>query len=203
MTTLDSVLSDWRMRKAVRELPPKPRLLDVGTGEGEMFRQATATGIGIDPNACKREPPPGVELVQGWFPAAVDDVPNESFDAVTALAVFEHIPMEEQPAWEQAIARLLVPGGVLVITVPAPAVDKILHTLIWLHLLDGMEHHQHYGFRPADLVPLFAGPQWRQRKHRAFQLGLNHLYVFERTAVPAQVSPDAGEPAAHPRGIAQ
>ena len=51
-----------------------------------------------------------------------------------------------------------------------------------LHLVAGMEAHQHHGFQPHYLDTVFAAPQWRRRKHRRFQLGLNHLYVFERTA---------------------
>ena len=35
---------------------------------------------------------------------------------------------------------------------------------------------------PADLETIFSAPHWRQHKHRRFQLGLNHLYVFERTS---------------------
>jgi hypothetical protein len=49
--------------------------------------------------------------------------------------------------------------------------------------------HQHHGSRPyyLDTVfdyldTVFAAPLWRRRKHRRFQLGLNHLYVFEHMA---------------------
>ena len=173
------------MRVALRELPPRPQLLDIGTGDAALFERAGATGVGVDPCPATSDLPPGVTLLRGMFPDAADALPAGSFDAVTALAVFEHVPVADQPAWTSAIARLLAPNGVLVITVPSPAVDPMLHMLIRLRLAEGMEAHQHYGFRPSGLAPLFETPHWRQRKHRTFQFGLNHLYVFERTALPA------------------
>ena len=53
-----------------------------------------------------------------------------------------------------------------------------------LRLVNGMEAHQHHGFVPGDLHGVFTGPQWRLALHRTFQLGLNHLFVFERTSAP-------------------
>src|SRR5579864_5640234 len=161
------------MRMAQRELPPRPRLLDIGTGDGALFRRTGATGVGVDPSPCTDELPPGVTLLRGTFPDAVDTLPEGSFDAVTALAVFEHVSPAEQLAWTSVIARLLAPQGVLVITVPSPLIDPMLHLLIRLGLAEGMQAHEHYGFRPSGLAPLFRTPHWEQRKHRRFQLGLN------------------------------
>ena len=119
-------------------------------------------------------------LCRGLFPG---DLPQQDklFDAATALAVTEHIPEEELATWAKSLAGMMAPGGAMVITVPAPTVDKILHLLIALRLIAGIEAHQHHGFKPSDLDTIFSAPQWRRRKHRRFQLGLNHLYVFERT----------------------
>jgi 2-polyprenyl-3-methyl-5-hydroxy-6-metoxy-1,4-benzoquinol methylase len=107
-------------------------------------------------------------------------LPAGSFDAATALAVVEHIPDGELTCWADALARLMNPGGVLVITVPNPTVDKILHVLMRLRLVAGMEAHQHHGFEPGDLDKIFTGPSWRCHKRRTFQLGLNNLFVYER-----------------------
>jgi 2-polyprenyl-3-methyl-5-hydroxy-6-metoxy-1,4-benzoquinol methylase len=182
MTWLDRTLQRWRIRMAQRELPTGARILDIGTYDGSLFRQMRAGGVGIDPELVETAPPPGVTLVKGFFPADLPALPDESFDAATALAVIEHIPEGDLPTWAKELGRLVAPKGVLVMTVPAPAVDKILHVLIRLHLADGMEAHQHHGFQPDSLDDLFTAPLWRRTKHRAFQLGLNHLYVFERTS---------------------
>lgn len=180
MTWLDRLLQRWRTRVALRELPPGARVLDIGTHDGTLFRLAGARGVGIDPELVETAAVPGVTLVRGLFPADLPALPGGSFDAATALAVVEHVPTEELAGWAKALAELIAPGGVLVITVPAPTVDTILHVLMRLHLVAGMEVHQHHGFEPSELDTIFASPLWRRAKHRTFQLGLNHLYVFER-----------------------
>lgn len=157
-----------------------PRVLDIGTRDGTMFRLSGASGLGIDPELIEAPPASGVTLVRGMFPDGLPSLPAQSFDAATALAVVEHVPDGELACWADELARLINPGGVLVITVPNPTVDKILHLLMRLRLVAGMEAHQHHGFEPGDLDKIFTGPSWRCRKHRTFQLGLNNLFVYER-----------------------
>jgi 2-polyprenyl-3-methyl-5-hydroxy-6-metoxy-1,4-benzoquinol methylase len=180
MTWLDDFLQQWRIRVVLPELPPKPRVLDIGTRDGTLFRRAGASGLGIDPELIEAAPLPGVTLVKGMFPDGLPSLPAGSFDAATALAVVEHVPDGELASWADALARLMNPGGVLVITVPNPTVDKILHVLMRLRLVAGMEAHQHHGFEPGDLDKIFTGPSWRCKKRRTFQLGLNNLFVYER-----------------------
>jgi 2-polyprenyl-3-methyl-5-hydroxy-6-metoxy-1,4-benzoquinol methylase len=180
MTWLDRYLQKWRIRVARRELPPGARVLDIGTHDGTLFSLTSAQGVGIDPELPAVTSIPGVTLVKGSFPQDMPKLPDESFDAVTALAVIEHVPESELLVWAETIARLVVPDGLLIITVPAPAVDTILHVLMRLKLVAGMEAHQHHGFQPSNLDHIFTAPSWQRAKHRAFQLGLNHLYVFER-----------------------
>jgi 2-polyprenyl-3-methyl-5-hydroxy-6-metoxy-1,4-benzoquinol methylase len=192
MTWLDRFLKQWRIRVARRELPPGARVLDIGTYDGTLFRLARVHGVGIDPELAAVATIPGVTLVKGSFPVDLPTLPAESFDAATALAVVEHVPDGELQAWAEAVAQLVVPHGVLVMTVPAPTVDTILHVLIRLRLVAGIEAHQHHGFQLSELDAIFTAPLWRQIKHRAFQLGLNHLYVFERAPHPPARSPSSG-----------
>ena len=191
MTWLDRYLQKVRIRKARRELPPGARVLDIGTHDGTLFRLTSARGVGIDPELAAVPSIPGVTMVKGLFPEDLPELPDESFDAVTALAVIEHVPEDELPSWAETIARLVVPSGPLIMTVPAPTVDKILHVLMRLHLVAGMEAHQHHGFQPDNLDHIFTAPLWQRVKHRSFQLGLNHLYVFERSPAPASPEPSA------------
>jgi SAM-dependent methyltransferase len=106
--------------------------------------------------------------------------PDAEWDVVTMLAVLEHIPPAEQIRIAAACARLLRPGGRVIITVPSPAVDHILAVLRRLRLIEGMSLEQHYGFAPADTVRIFAPPAFRLHRRETFQLGLNHLFIFER-----------------------
>ena len=182
MTWLDRYLQKWRIRQARRELPPGARVLDIGTHDGALFTLTGARGVGIDPELVAVTPIPGVTLVKGSFPEDLPKLPDESFDAVTALAVVEHVPEGELLIWAETISRLLVPNGPLIITVPAPAVDRILHVLMRLNLIAGMAAHQHHGFQVSTLDHIFTVPLWHRAKHRTFQLGLNHVYVYERAA---------------------
>ena len=43
-----------------------------------------------------------------------------------------------------------------------------------------MSLEQHYGFKPADTPGIFAPARFRLIARESFQLGLNHLFVFER-----------------------
>ncbi len=180
MTWLDRYLQKWRIQEARRKLPPGARVLDIGTHDGTLFRLTRARGVGIDPELGAEISIPGVTLVKGSFPEDLPKLPDESFDAVTALAVVEHVPEGELLTWAETIARLVVPGGLLIMTVPDPVVDTILHVLMRLNLVEGMAAHQHHRFQVDNLDHIFTAPLWQRAEHRTFQLGLNHLFVFER-----------------------
>jgi hypothetical protein len=96
------------------------------------------------------------------------------------LAVLEHIPTARQAALADACHELLRDGGRLIITVPSPKVDHILAFLCFLRLIDGMSLEEHHGFKPGDTARIFAPPRFRLLAHERFQLGLNHLFVFEK-----------------------
>lgn len=183
MRTLDRVLQRWRIARAAPWLPDGAEVLDVGCADGALFRQLgcrLGAGLGVEPALDAERTVGRSELRPGHVPDAVP--PGRTFDAVTMLAVLEHVPAPAQRALADACARLVRPGGVAVVTVPAPAVDRVLAVLRALRLVDGMSLQEHYGFEPGDVPPLFAGPAWRPLRHQPFQLGLNHLFVFRRTA---------------------
>jgi SAM-dependent methyltransferase len=181
---VDRLLQDWRIGKAVRWVPPGARVLDVGCHDGALFRRlgpALGHGLGLDPALVGPISGERYELQPGSFPADAPDEPD-SFDAVTMLAVLEHVPSDQQPVLADAVHRLLRPGGRLILTVPSPRVDSILDVLTRLRILDGMEAEQHYGFQPDDVEPLMLGAGLTLAEHTTFQARLNHLFVFERAS---------------------
>ncbi|MBI2517179.1 MAG: class I SAM-dependent methyltransferase [Opitutae bacterium] len=181
MTGLDRFIQRWRMRQALRFVPDNARLIDIGAHEGELFQALGARlgrGFGVEPLARSELKADRYLVAPGFFPAVR---PAEgSWDAVTMLAVLEHIPIKEQPALAAACRELLRPGGRVIITVPAKAVDHILAGLRFLRLIDGMSLEEHYGFEPEDTLRIFAAPDFRLVYRARFQCGLNHLFVFER-----------------------
>ena len=176
MTVVDRWLQRYRMRVAEHWIPPGARVLDVGCHQGELLQRVAPwirAGVGIDPLAEPREAGK-VRILRGSFPT--DGLEGE-FDVITMLAVLEHLP--ELPRIGQACRSLLARGGRIIVTIPGPAVDRILSVLLTLRLIHGMSLEEHQGFEPAEAVAAFARAGLECKWARRFQCGLNNLYVFE------------------------
>ena len=115
------------------------RVLDVGTGEGQIARLATQLGadlvVGTDPTraqlAVARERGGG-----SWVRGAGECLAfsDASFDAVVACLVFEHIP-DHEPAIAE-VARVLAPGGRFVFLLNHPLLQAPNSGWVIDHLLD-------------------------------------------------------------------
>ena len=100
---------------AAEHLAGTARVLDVGTGEGQVARLARAQGaaqvVGVDPTRAQLD----LARRRGGGPryarAAAAGLPfrDDAFDAVVACLVFEHIAEVDQALAE--VARVLEAGG--------------------------------------------------------------------------------------------
>jgi len=105
-----------------RLLPQTPdfRLLDVGCGAGNMIHHLShygqVKGIEIDPRPVKMAHQRGYDVDQFDATQPMPFV-DSSFDAVTALDVIEH--NQDDRAILADSYRVLKPGGLVIITVPA------------------------------------------------------------------------------------
>ncbi|MGH9177295.1 MAG: class I SAM-dependent methyltransferase [Acidimicrobiales bacterium] len=100
---------------AAEHLAGAARVLDVGTGEGQVARLAAAVGapavVGVDPTWAQLS----VARARGGGPAYARaeasrlPFPAGAFDAVVACLVFEHIDAVDRAIPE--VARVLAPGG--------------------------------------------------------------------------------------------
>lgn len=132
----------------VEQLTPKTeakkgelRILDVGAGSGFMAEALTrfgrVQGLEFDPASVARlKERKGVEVLQTKLPDP--SVPAGTYDLVTSFDVLEHIP--EDQAVLSEMARLVKPGGFLLLTVPA-------HQWLWTSHDDVNHHIRRYGGR--------------------------------------------------------
>jgi len=120
------------------------RVLDVGTGEGQLARHLRAHGVpevvGVDPSVAQlraaRERAGGARYARAA--AAALPFPNDSFDAVLACLVFEHIVAVDTAIAE--VGRVLQPGGTFLFLLNHPLLqapgsgwvdDHILEEQYW------------------------------------------------------------------------
>jgi SAM-dependent methyltransferase len=181
MRLLDRLLRSWRIRKVKPYLRPGCSVLDVGCHDGALFNtfpDVIGGGVGIDPALEQSATYGRFRFVAGGFPSA--EINRERFDVITFLAVLEHVEADELSVWRKECERLLDPGGLIVVTVPSPAVDRILDVLVRLRLVSGMSLHEHHGFDPSMVPSLFPKPSFELLRHKRFEAGMNHLYVFRR-----------------------
>jgi hypothetical protein len=193
LSAIDLYLRRRRFAKASPWLPQHSRVLDIGSSDLALFGyRPDLVGVGLDPDPQPSGARSGVELRRGTFPSGI--LAGETFDAIVMLAVAEHVQPAELRKWSAQLPAVLAAGGTLVITVPSPLVDYILHFLLKLKLVAGIAAHQHYGFRPAWVTALFSSPELELLIHKRFQLGLNNLFVFRRSSQAVDSGEQAREP---------
>lgn len=179
---------DW-MKVRQRGIYTRPfwrrgRLLDVGCGTGESMlswrgQQAECVGLEPDPDvARKARELTGMDVRSGALEA--QEFPAESFDVITMSHVLEHV--EDPRSTLRAAARLLRPGGELLIWVPdfgSPL--RGLFGAGWFPY-EVPRHRWHYrvedvarllreaGLRPRELVPDVGESTFRRSAREAVGL---------------------------------
>ena len=182
LRALDRLLRSWRIRKIRPYVRSGSTVLDIGCHDGALFSSLSdqiSRGIGIDPTLVRSEAHGQFRFIADMFPS--DLLRGERFDVITLLAVLEHVESSELPRWRESFEQLLVPGGLVVATVPSPRVDRVLDVLTRFRLVAGMSIEEHHGFDASRVPSLLSSRAIELMVHRRFELGMNNLYVFKRT----------------------
>jgi SAM-dependent methyltransferase len=109
-----------------RELVAGKRVLDAACGEGYgsallAARAAAVTGIDLDAATIAHASARYARVAGlGFAAASVTDLPlaDASVDVVVSFETIEHLPAEDQPRMLAEFARVLAPGGFLVLSAP-------------------------------------------------------------------------------------
>jgi SAM-dependent methyltransferase len=178
---LEKTLAQLRAIQANKLIPTDHRLgriLDIGCGSFPYFLSHTKfkNKFAID----KQKPNSSSSDIQ-WICLDLnhaDQMPLESsyFDVVTMLALIEHLNPENLVKLFLEVNRILVPGGVLIVTTPASWSNGLLKFLASINFVSKEEIDEHvYNYTLPLLGWYFgsAGFSMTKLKFGYFELGLN------------------------------
>jgi len=184
---LEPLLRRFRIRQVLPYVKRYPQcaLLDIGCGwEAKLLRELEphlSSGIGIDFKA----PDIKTDRIETISATLDKELPfqDQSFDLITMLAVLEHL--DHPQAILNEIARLLRPGGGLLLTVPSWYAKPVLEFLSFrLGIVnpDEIRDHKQY-FNREDLFELVGAiPGLQIGHHQYFQWRFNNLLFATRKA---------------------
>jgi SAM-dependent methyltransferase len=133
---------------AVEELAGRHKILDLGCGDGQIARALAAQGsdvLGVDPTQLHID----VAIERGGGPqyllGSATNIPadDESFDAVVACLVFEHIDRMDEAMTE--VARVLKPRGQFSFFLNHPLLQTPGSGWIDDHIIDPPEQYWRIG----------------------------------------------------------
>ena len=176
-------MAELRVKRATRALRGvrRGRVLDIGCGHYPLFLTrsdfAGRCGVDRDPGPRWRELARSREVL--LTVADVQHTPrlpfaDGTFDAVTLLAVAEHLNAVTFEPLLADIRRVLVDGGRVVLTTPPPWSDPVLRGLSKLGLSSKEELDEHQAaYTPRSLRALLERAGFARTRAGLFELGLN------------------------------
>ncbi len=176
--TSKSAVYDMLLDAVSDRLAPGARVLEFGAGTGQLIGQLRAGGFSGAITGADILPKPALGNGLGWVEGDLNEplpLPDASFDAILSTEVIEHL--ENPRAVFREFRRLLVGGGLLVVTTPnQESIRSLLALALRGHFVDFLE-----GSYPAHITPLvrtdfvrlcaengFAPPEFRYSNAGAF-----------------------------------
>lgn len=148
---LEPALARLRTQRANRLIPAQlrsGRILDIGCGSFPYFLAHTAFKEKFAVDQVPMAAETAIRNQIEFFSLNLNEEPrlpfeNEYFDAVTLLAVVEHLAPDSMAILFQESCRVLRPGGMVVLTTPAAWSDGLLKFMARLNLVSAEEIHEH------------------------------------------------------------
>lgn len=162
----------------------KGNILDVGCGSFPYFLNFVkfSNKFGVDPSLAstvlKNISLKKIDVTKLRLPFN-----NNFFDAITMLAVFEHIEYEQLDFVLKEILRVLKNEGIFIITTPSPWSDKLLHQMAKFGLISSEEihdHKHHYSKSEIEKIIEQAGFNKKNIKSGYFELGMNMWFTARK-----------------------
>jgi len=188
---LEPVLADLRAQKANKLIPAilrDGRILDIGCGTFPYFLAHTsfAEKFAIDQIPLPKDTASKLKIESYTLDLELRPrLPFEDlfFEAVTLLAVVEHLDPAHMAALFKEIYRVLKPGGMVVLTTPAAWSDGLLKFMAYISLVSAEEIHEHAYAYTLPLIGWYfgqAGFEMTKVKFGYFEFMLNMWATAEK-----------------------
>lgn len=167
---------EMMLRETAEYLHPPATVLDAGCGDGSLTVALARKGYAMSAvdasrlcieRLLSRPVPNSPSIIAGLSYLSSLPFPGQSFDGVVSGEVFEHLDDDEAAAND--VFRVLKPGGILLMTVPA---DPSL----WSIEDEWAGHKRRY--RPQGLRDLFEGAGFKVEKLHHW--GWPVIYLYDR-----------------------
>ncbi len=186
---LDLFLAKQRYKIAGRKIKSAPqngRILDIGCGSYSLFltevdfKEKYGLDKNIEDDVKNRMAEQQIKLINHYIESE-EELPfeNDYFDAITMLAVFEHIEPEHLVRIHRQIHRILKPGGVYFMTTPAVWTENLLRFLGKLRLISETisEHKDSYNHSMISSILRQADFEKSKMQFGYFELWMNNWFA--------------------------
>ena len=130
-----------RYKFVAKMLVGKDRVLEIGCGDttgARLVKPAVGELVGLDQELYTNTPCITVSVGD----AVEEELPDDSFDAIYALDVLEHISHEKEDQFLQNVAQALRLGGVFIVGTPSLESQQYASRLSKLHHVNCMTEDQ-------------------------------------------------------------
>ncbi len=174
-------ITEWRRGQRLET----PSILDIGCGTGLFLHLAHEAGLRVrgielsESAVAYARANYGLDVHHGTLENA--DLPEESFDIITMWHVLEHLPSPVEAL--RRVARLLRPGGLLLLGVPnIGSIEARIFGRRWFSL-DAPRHLSHFTPRTLAAALIAAGLIPRRIIHSPGTAGLVYSVMGDLTGV--------------------